>query len=98
MEPLPEPNRTSGPCPFPAQAWPQTPPAVQASLPPLRDERGQLQERVESLAARRHQQSTTSSRPPSADSPSKKPRRRTGAKSARQGGGTPGHPGHRPGL
>jgi hypothetical protein len=98
MEPLPEPNSTSGPFPLPAQDWQQTPPAVQASLHPLRDELGQRQERVESRAARLHQHSTTSSRPPSSDAPSQKPRRRTGAQSARQGGGKPGQPGQRQGL
>ena len=69
MEPLPEPNSTSWPFPFTAQDWQQTPPAVQAYLHTLRDEMGQLQERVERLEARLPQNSTTSSRPPSSNSP-----------------------------
>ena len=56
----------------------------------------QLQDQVARLEARLNQDSTTSSRPPSSDSPYKKPRRRTGSSTrTRQGGGKPGHPGHR---
>lgn len=81
--------------PFPEHDWEQTPPAVQAYVHTLRDEMGQLQERVEHLAARLQQNSTTSSRPPSSASPYQKPRRRTGSQGSRKGGGKPGHPGHR---
>jgi transposase len=96
MEPLPEPNSTSWPFPFTVQDWEQTPAAVQAYLHTLRDEMGQLQERMESVEARLKQNSTTSSRPPSSDSPYQKPRRRTeSSTSRRKGGGKPGHPGHR---
>ena len=102
MEPLPEPTSTVGSPPFTRQDWTQTPPAVQVSvhtlhdeLQHLRGELGHLQERVETLEARLHHNSTPSSRPPSSDPPSSKPRRRPGAKTARKGGGTPGHPGHR---
>ena len=69
MQPLPEPNSLRWLFPFTAQDWQQTPPAVPASLYTLRDEMGQLQERVEGLEAQRHQYFTTSSRPPSTDSP-----------------------------
>lgn len=95
MESRIESTATVWPFPFTEQEWEHTPPAVQAYLHTLRDEMGQLQERVESLEARLNQNSTTSSRPPSSDSPYKKPRRRTGSKGSRKGGGKPGHPGHR---
>ena len=52
MEPLSEPTNTVWPFPFTPQDWEQTPPAVQAYLRTLRDELGQLQERVETLEAR----------------------------------------------
>ena len=81
--------------PFTENEWEQTPSAVQAYLHTLRDEMGQLQERVENLEARLKQNSTTSSRPPSSDSPYKKSRRRSGSKGSRKGGGKLGHPGHR---
>ena len=95
MEPQPEANSRGWLFPFTEQEWEQTPPAVQAYLHTLRDEMGQLHERVENLEARLTQNSTTSSRPPSSDSPYTKPRRRRGAKRSRKGGGHPGHPGHR---
>ena len=95
MESWPESNTTVWPFPFPEQDWEQTPAAVQAYLHTLRHEMGQLQERVESLEARRHQDSTTSSRPPSSDSPYQKPHRRHGSQGSRTGGGQPGHQGHR---
>jgi transposase len=95
MEPLPEPANPGWPFPFTPQDWEQTPPAVQAYLHTMRDALGQLQDRVETLAARLKQNSTTSSQPPSADSPYKKPRRRTTSTTPRKAGGKPGHPGHR---
>ena len=95
MEPRPELNHMAWSFPFTENDWEQTPPAVQAYLHTLRDEMGQLQERVENLEARLKQNSTTSSRPPSSDSPYQKPRRRSGSKRTRKGGGKPGHPGHR---
>ena len=95
MEPLSEPANTVWSFPFPPQDWEQTPPAVQAYVRTLRDEVAQLQDRVETLAARLRQNSTTSSQPPSADSPYKKPRRRTTSPTPRKAGGKPGHPGHR---
>jgi transposase len=95
MEPQLDANGIAWSLPFTEQDWEQTPPAVQAYLHTLRDEMRQLQERVESLEARLNQNSTTSSRPPSSDSPDTKPRRRPGAKNSRNGGGQPGHPGHR---
>jgi transposase len=95
MEPQLDANGIAWSLPFTEQDWEQTPPAVQAYLHTLRDEMRQLQERVESLEARLNQNSTTSSRPPSSDSPYTKPRRRPGAKNSRNGGGQPGHPGHR---
>src|SRR5437762_819160 len=95
MEPRSEPAHTVWPFPFPPQDWEQTPPAVQAYLRTVRDELGQLQERVDTLEARLTQNSTTSSRPPSSDSPYKKPRQRTNATTPRKAGGKPGHPGHR---
>jgi transposase len=95
MDALLEPTSTVWPYPFTEQDWEQTPPAVQAYLHTLRDEMGQLQERVANLEARLNQNSTTSSRPPSSDSPYKKPRRRTGSKGSRKGGGKAGHAGHR---
>jgi hypothetical protein len=52
MEPQSEPARTVWSFPFTPQDWEQTPPAVQAYLRPVRDELGQLQERVETLEAR----------------------------------------------
>ena len=78
MEPPPEAHSRVWSFPFTEHDWEQTPPAVQAYLHTLREEMGQLHERVESLEARLNQNSTTSSRPPSSDSPYKKPRRRTG--------------------
>lgn len=93
MEPLPEPNSALWPFPFAEQDWEQTPPSVRAYLHTLREEMGQLQERVESLEARLKQTSPTSSRPPSSDSPYKKPRRRTASKGSRKGGAKPGHVG-----
>jgi transposase len=98
MEPRSESARTVWPFPFTPQDWEQTPPAVQAYLRTVRDELGQLQERVETLEARLTQHSTTSSRPPSSDSPSKKPRQRPTVTTPRKAGGKPGHPGHRQGL
>ena len=94
MEPQLDANCIAWSLPVTEQDWEQTPPAVQAYVHTLRDEMRQLQERVEGLEARLHQNSTTSSRPPSSDSPYTTPRR-TGAKSARKGGGKPGHRGHR---
>lgn len=61
----------------------------------VRDELGQLQERVDTLEARLQQHSTTSSRPPSSDSPYKKPRQRPTTTMPRKAGGKPGHAGHR---
>jgi len=96
MELRPKLNSTGWPFPFPEADWEQTPPAVQVYLHALQHEMGQLQDQVESLAARLNQDSTNSSRPPSSDSPYKKPRRRTGASPRpRKGGGKPGHAGHR---
>ena len=98
MEPRSEPANTLWPFPFTPQDWEQTPPAVQASLRTVRDELGQLRDRVETLEARLKQHSTTSSQPPSADSPSKKPRRRTTSTTPRKAGGKLGYHGHRQGL
>src|SRR6266571_5438313 len=95
MAPRSEPANTVWPFPFTPQDWAQTPPAVQAYLRPVRDELGQLHDRVETLEARLKQHSLTSSQPPSADSPSKKPRRRTPSTTPRKAGGKPGHRGHR---
>src|SRR5215471_6067037 len=95
MEPLSEPYNTVWPFPFTAQDWEQTPLAVQAYVRTLRNEVGQLQDRVEILEARLTQNSTTSSRPPSSDSPYKKPRRHTTSTTPRKAGGKPGHTGHR---
>ena len=44
-----EPANTVRPFPFPPQDWDQTPLAVQASLRTVRDELGQLHDRVETL-------------------------------------------------
>jgi transposase len=98
MEPRSEPANTVWPFPFTSQDWDQTPPAVQAYLHTVRDELGQLHDRVETLEARLKQNSLTSSQPPSADSPYKKPRRRTTSTTPRKAGGKPGHQGHRQGL
>jgi transposase len=95
MEPQSEPATTVWPFPFTPQDWEQTPPAVQAYLRAVRDELGQLHDRVDTLEARLTQNSTTSSQPPSADSPYKKPRRRTPSTTPRKAGGKPGHCGHR---
>jgi len=95
MEPRSEPANTVWPFPFTPQEWEQTPPAVQAYLRTVRDELGQLHDRVETLEARLKQNSTTSSRPPSTDSPYKKPQRRTTSTTPRKAGGKPGHQGHR---
>ena len=95
MEPRSEPANTVWPFPFTPQDWAQTPPAVQAYLRTVRDELGQLHDRVETLEARLKQNSRTSSRPPSSDSPYKKPRRHTTATTPHKPGGKPGHPGHR---
>jgi transposase len=95
MEPRSEPAHTVWPFPFTPQDWAQTPPAVQAYLRTMRDELGQLHDRVETLETRLKQNSRTSSQPPSADSPYKKPRRRTTSTTPRKAGGKPGHPGHR---
>src|SRR5262249_35329937 len=95
MELLSEPPNTVWPFPFTAQAWEQTPPAVQAYLRTVCDELSQLQEYVATLEARLHQDSTTSHRPPSSDNPYKKPRQRTTATTPRKAGGKPGHLGHR---
>jgi transposase len=98
MEPRSEPANTVWPFPFTSQDWDQTPPAVQAYLRTMRDELGQLHDRVEILESRLKQNSTTSSQPPSADSPSKKPRRHTTSTTPRKAGGKPGHQGHRQSL
>ncbi len=98
MEPRSEPAHTVWPFPFTSQDWDQTPPAVQAYLRTMRDELGQLHDRVEILESRLKQNSTTSSQPPSADSPSKKPRRHTTSTTPRKAGGKPGHQGHRQSL
>jgi hypothetical protein len=98
MESRSEPANTVWPFPFTPQDWEQTPLAVQAYLRTVRDELGQLHDRVETLEARRTQNSTASSRPPSADAPSKKPRRHTTSTTPRKAGGKPGHQGHRQGL
>src|SRR6266567_735102 len=95
MEPWSEPPNTVWSFPFTPQDWEQTPLAVQTYVRTLRDEVGQLHDRVESLEARLTQNSTTSSRPPSSDSPYKKPRRRTMSTTTRKAGGKPGHQGHR---
>ena len=95
MEPRSEPVHTVWPFPFTPQDWAQTPPAVQGYLRTVRDELGQLHDRVETLEARLKQNSLTSSRPPSSDSPYKKPRRPTTSTTPRKAGGKPGHPGHR---
>jgi transposase len=95
MEPLSEPTNTVWSFPFPPQDWTRTPLAVQTYVRTLRDEIGQLQDRVETLEARLTQNSTTSSRPPSSDSPDKKPRQRTTSTTPRKAGGNPGHQGHR---
>ena len=98
MEPRSEPANTVWPFPLTSQDWDQTPPAVQAYLRTMRDELGQLHDRVEILESRLKQNSTTSSQPPSADSPSKKPRRHTTSTTPRKAGGKPGHQGHRQSL
>src|SRR5712691_3388335 len=98
MEPRSEPTNPVWPFPFTPQDWEQTPPAVQAYLRTVRDELGQLHERVETLEARLTQHSTTSSWPPSSDSPYKKPHQRTTATTPRKAGGKPGHQGHRQGF
>jgi len=95
MEPRPESANTGWPFPFTPQDWEQTPPAVQAYLRTMREELGQLHERVETLETRLKQNSRTSSQPPSTDSPYKKPRRCTTSTTPRKAGGKPGHPGHR---
>jgi transposase len=95
MEPLPEPTPTAWPFPFTPQDWAQTPPAVQVYLHTIRQELGQLHDRVDTLEARLKQNSTTSSQPPSADSPYTKSRRRTPSTTPRKAGGKPGHQGHR---
>jgi Family of unknown function (DUF6444) len=95
MEPMTEPANTGWPFPLTPQDWEQTPPAVHASVRTLRDEVKQLQDRVETLEARRTQHSTTSSRPPASDAPSKKPRRHTTSTTPCKAGGQPGHPGPR---
>jgi transposase len=95
MDPLPESAHTVWPFPFTPQDWAQTPPVVQAYLHTLRDELGQLHDRVDTLEARLTQNSTTSSQPPSADSPYKKSRRRTPSTTPRKAGGKLGHRGHR---
>jgi transposase len=95
MEPRSEPTNTVWPFPFTPQEWDQTPPAVQAYLRTVREELGQLHERVDILEARLTQNSTTSNRPPSSDSPYKKPRQRPASATPRKAGGKPGHPGHR---
>src|SRR5262249_5102338 len=92
MEALSEPVTTVWPFPFTSQDWEQTPRAVQAYVRTLRNEVAQLQDRVETLAARLTQNSTTSSRPPSSDAPYTKPRQRTNAATPRKAGGKPGHP------
>src|SRR5262252_2848832 len=95
MEPRSESANTVWPFPFTPQDWEQTPPAVQAYLRTIRDELGQVQDRVETLEARLRQNSTTSHRPPSSDNPYKKPRLRNTAATPRKAGGKLGHPGHR---
>jgi transposase len=95
MEPRSESANTVWPFPFTPQDWEQTPPAVQAYLRTVRNELGQLQDRVETLEARLRQNSTTSHRPPSSDNPYKKPRQHTAATTPRKAGGKPGHLGHR---
>src|SRR5256885_5801495 len=57
MEPLSELTHTGWPFPFTPQDWEHTPSAVQAYLRAMRDELGQLQERVApwKLASRRTQ-------------------------------------------
>jgi len=98
MESRSEPANPVWPFPFTPQDWEQTPLAVQAYLRTVRDELGQLHDRVETLEARLTQNSTTSSQPPSADSPYKKPRRHTTSTTPRKAGGKPGHQGHRQAL
>src|SRR5215831_19403209 len=95
MEPRSESANTVWPFPFTPQDWKQTPPVVQAYLRTVRDELGQLQDRVETLEARLRQNSTTSHRPSSSDNPYKKPRQHTAATTPRKAGGQPGHPGYR---
>jgi len=98
MAPRVESAHSVWPFPFTPQDWEQTPPAVQAYLRTVRDELGQLHDRVETLEARLKKNSMISSQPPSADSPYKKPRRRTTPTTPRKAGGKLGHPGHRQGL
>ena len=94
MEPRSDPTNTVWPFPFTPQDWEQTPPAVQAYLHTVCEALTQLQERVETLEARRTQHATTSHRPPSSDSPYKKSRHPS-TTTPRKAGGKPGHPGHR---
>src|ERR1044072_8867580 len=94
MEPRSAPANTIWPFPFGSQDWEQTPPAVQAYVHTLHNERTQLRARVDALEARLTQNSTTSNRPPSSDAPYKKPRQRMPATTRRKAGGKPGHPGH----
>ena len=98
MEPLSDLTPTGWPFPFTPEDWEHTPSAVQAYLRTMRNELGQLQDRVETLQARLAQNSTTSHRPPSSDSPYRKPRPRPTATTPRKAGGKPGHPGHGPAL
>jgi transposase len=95
MEPLCESTDTLWVFPFTPEDWEQTPLAVQVYMHTLRDEVGQLHDRVEMLEARLTQNSTTSFRLSASDSPYKKPRRRTTSTTPRKAGGTPGHCGHR---
>ena len=69
MEQWPEPHSPIWLFPFRPQDWAQTLPAVQASLRIVRDELGQLQDRVETLEAQLKQHSNTASQPPSSASP-----------------------------
>jgi hypothetical protein len=95
MEQWPGPHSPIWLFPFRPQDWAQTLPAVQASLRTVRDELGQLQDRVETLAARLKQHSTTAAQPPLSDFPSKTTRRRTASITSRKAGGKLGHRGHR---
>jgi len=90
MESRSEPANPVWPFPFTPQDWEQTPLAVQAYLRTVRDELGQLHDRVETLEARLKQHSTTSSQPPSADAPYQKPRRRPSSTTPRKAGEKPG--------
>src|SRR2546421_1050622 len=96
--PMSAPTATETPAwPFPLsrEDWAQTPPAVQAYLRTLQQDRHQLQQRMATIEARLTRSAKTSNQPPSSDPPYRKHGETPAAAPQQKPGGRPGPRGAR---